>query len=276
MESSHVAQVQKFSGAGNTFLIFFDGHGMNEARDQMGVSRGEMFRWVCGPMGLSADGGFLLTRNSEGEWSWDFYNSDGSPAEMCGNAARCAIAAIKERSPKENKINLITVAGPIRAIARPDGLYSIDMMTPDWFRNDFLVEGTYFDWLDTGVPHAVFEGESFSREKSRGLRAHPSFGPRGANITNFIEKGPREIFACSYERGVEDFTLACGTGAVAAALSFARRKQITSGKIEVEMPGGKIEVEMGKDHPVMTGEAIKIAEARIYWESLKAISNVNK
>ncbi len=98
------------------------------------------------------------------------------------------------------------------------------------------------------------------KDMAREARAHHDLKPAGANVTFYAESSPGKIKAVTFERGVEDYTLACGTGAVAAALVFA--KESGQSTIEVQMPGGNMEVRFteGDPHPLMTGEAVFIGE----------------
>lgn len=270
---------RKYSGIGNTFLIFQDEEAIKQLEKAEGILFSELVRLCCdSTFGFQADGGFLLTQKQplslvpNDVWTWSFYNSDGSKAEMCGNAARCAAHAIfSEIKNGPQKIQLVTSAGQIQCEKKALGFYAVEMIMPVWMNPSMIVEGKQMAWLDTGVPHAVFEGLPLNRELSKELRFHKDFGQRGANITSYSVLERNHLRAISYERGVENFTLACGTGAVAAALTYWIREydQKTEEKIQVDMPGGQLEIEVGPGKkPIMVGPAVLVGEMKISWENL--------
>lgn len=131
-----------------------------------------------------------------------------------------------------------------------------------------------FFFVNTGVPHLVQKIHVLSdtnnlKDMAREVRAHLDLGKAGSNVTFYVEKSPGKIEAVTFERGVEDYTLACGTGAVAAA--FVHAQESNKVHVEVKMPGGALEVDFPKEdpHPRMTGAAIIIADLVYNSEVLK-------
>jgi len=220
----------KMSGSGNDFVVL-DGrvspvtdwtpHAIREACDRR--------------MGIGADGLVVLTPEPGDRVRMDFWNCDGSRADMCGNAALCStrLAARLGMAGKDG-VQLVTRAGtfPARALATRDQaeLYLPDFELPATVPGLAPGEGESELTLATvGVPHLAVVVAHLERpdlmDRGRELRHHPAIGPAGANI-NFLTPTPGGDDSWrlrTYERGVEGETLACGTGAVAAAVSLARQ-----------------------------------------------------
>lgn len=249
-----IIRTHLISGAGNTFHIAFDSPDCNKR---------EVAQNIC--QATRADG-FIFLQQTEAQYKWFFFNNDGSDAEMCGNATRCVGFYIKNilKSGKNNW-NLLTIAGPIKIEAISAEEFKI-IMTPAQELKSSL--GFY---CDTGVPHLVIEAPSkaldFSGNKykslwldAKKLRQHAEFSPRGTNVTYVsFEKdtdGKQNwVKAVSYERGVENFTEACGTGAMAAALFNLTKRG--ANPTWVEMPGGILMMDLSDlNKPTMTGPAV--------------------
>jgi diaminopimelate epimerase len=256
----------KYSGAGNTFLIM----------QGMGYSpniRAKLVQQICNcTSGVCADGALFLDSGDKNcHWVWDFYNSDGSNAEMCGNAARCATQFVfDELKHKEESVVFSTGAGLIRC-GRIGVQYEVEM--PDYRILDpskkVVVSGSAVATglsINSGVPHFVLEkpideGYRLYRELGREIRSHSDFQPQGTNVTFFEKIDLNSIRAVSFERGVEDFTLACGTGAVAAAVAWNLLSQQT--QVIVKMPGGDLKIVLpGNNKAIMVGSSEKIAEIK--------------
>lgn len=267
----------KYSGAGNTFLI------SSENLDLDIESKRKFVKSICdSETGFAADG-VLFLEKKEDYIEWDFYNSDGSSAEMCGNAARCAYQYCKDYLLKQNdflrskktapEIRFKTLSGIVRgfeenqkiAIEMPEVKKEIGFIGVDQIANELRaesgedkdktsnaqllkqeVEDTELLSLDTGVPHLVIEIREFEEYRKleklcAQLRALSRF-PRGTNVTLVKIKTPQSVSAVTFERGVEGFTRACGTGAVAAAIYLATKS--AQSEIEVMMPGGTLVIKL--------------------------------
>jgi diaminopimelate epimerase len=235
------------SGAGNTFHICYDNPPADEeTRRRISVEVCRMHK---------ADG-YIFLKESESGFVWDFFNNDGSRAEMCGNATRCVgYYARNILQSRKTEWKLQTTAGPVIIQSISDQLFKIQM-TPI-----VVTESAHGFFANTGVPHLVIEKAEFvANEKLRTfaekLRHHADFLPGGTNVTFVSLAHEKEkLRAVSFERGVENFTLACGTGAAAAAaynLKFRGALQT-----EVEMPGGTLIMDLSNiEKPVMTGPAV--------------------
>jgi diaminopimelate epimerase len=173
-----------------------------------------------------------------------YYNRDGGEAEMCGNGARCFARFANKVAMAPAKISFQTPAGLIRGELRGE-LVTLEMSEPKDLQHeiDLVADGQAerVHFINSGVPHVVVPVSKVEevnvRKRGDALRHHEKFSPAGANV-NFIEKrGPKEILVRTYERGVEDETLACGTGVVASALLFAAIEKI-DGPISVTVRSG--------------------------------------
>jgi len=214
----------KMSGAGNDFLVV--DHRRRLVPEPL---QAEFARLVCRRrFSVGADGLIFLEESDEADFSWRFYNADGSVAEMCGNGARCAARFAFLQGMAAAVMRFSTLAGVIDAQVQGRRV-RVGMPSPRDLRLDvrLTVDGAEVKahFLDTGVPHLVCFPERVDRrlvlEMGRALRFHPRFAPAGANV-NFVETlGPHRLRVRTYERGVEGETHACGTGATAAAVVAA-------------------------------------------------------
>jgi diaminopimelate epimerase len=239
----------KMNGAGNDFVMLDNREG-KLALDQAAIAR------LCDRhRGIGADGLLMVEPAQNGaDYRMRYYNADGGEAEMCGNGARCFGRYAQRLSGQPGDISFETQAGRITAQFLGD-LVRIQMSEPHSLRLNASVESggevLSVHSVNTGVPHAVvlvddLEGVDVKRFGS-GLRYHQHFAPKGTNA-NFVEQlGPQSIAIRTYERGVEDETLACGTGMVACALVFHELEGAAS-PISVKVRGGEtLEIAFRKD-----------------------------
>ncbi len=240
----------KMHGCGNDFLILddFGGH-------MPGLSPSDV-RYLCNRnFGLGADGLIVLKAGEETDAKWDFFNSDGSEAEMCGNGARCVMRYLADNHfPSGQAITLETLAGVIRGRVIEDGLAEVTLLSE---RQDaFDLEEKLLEingepiqifFVNTGVPHAVVEVKSLHgypvADIGSKILNHPAFAPEKTNATFFQRTVGNRILATTFERGVEQETFACGTGAAAAALVFADL-YLEALPVEVVVPGGELVVDV--------------------------------
>lgn len=250
------------SGAGNTFHILNYNDPLYALQNWVLAKQKEIATTICNQK--KADGFIFLESNfstqneskSKKEYKWTFFNNDGSDAEMCGNATRCVGFYIKNiLNSESNDWSLLTIAGPIKIQFVSRECYQITMTPVQQFKSNL---GFY---CDTGVPHLVIEVDDFQRKenlmlKAKQLRAHIDFKPRGTNVTYVVfDNEFAKLKAISYERGVEGFTAACGTGAVAAAFFNLTKRGVK--QTQVEMPGGTLIIDLTDlNKPTMTGPAI--------------------
>jgi diaminopimelate epimerase len=239
----------KMNGAGNDFVLL-DNRAGNLALTPEQVAR------VCDRhRGVGADGVLLLERATNGaDFRMRYYNADGGEAEMCGNGARCFARFADRTAGPLDKLSFETPAGVIGAQLVGE-LVTLQMSEPNNLRLglEVAVSGDKIraSYIDSGVPHVVVPvakiDEVDVRSLGAALRHHPIFAPRGANANFSEQRGARSIAIRTYERGVEDETLACGTGVVASALIFAANEHVP-GPIAVLVRGGDtLQVDFSRD-----------------------------
>jgi diaminopimelate epimerase len=250
----------KMNGAGNDFILI-DNRSANIRLDSEQIVR------LCHRQrGVGADGLFLLVpaRNGKADWAWDFNNSDGSTADMCGNGARCFARFIQKVTGAKDRTSFETGAGVIKAVF--DGaLVTVNLTDPKDLRladDVALASGrAEIHSLNTGVPHAVLfvsdADKAMVQPLGSEIRYHKHFAPKGTNV-NFVQlRGPNSIRVRTYERGVEGETLACGTGVTASALITARLHNFTS-PVQVQVQGGDLlEVRFNRDGDTFKNVSLK-------------------
>ena len=229
----------KMNGAGNDFILID-----NRAGD-IHLNPSQIARLCDRHRGVGADGILLLENPSDhADFRMRYFNADGGEAEMCGNGARCFARFANKVAGVERKISFETPAGVISAELAGD-LVTLQMTEPTDFRLSVPLqigaEKKIVHFINSGVPHVVVPvsqvGDVDVSREGSALRHHEAFSPKGANV-NFVEKrGADKIAVRTYERGVEDETLACGTGVVASALIFAATENV-KGPIAVIARGG--------------------------------------
>lgn len=217
----------KMSGTGNDFIIIDHREPFINEADQS-----EFARIVCRrKFSVGADGLILIENSETADFRWQFYNGDGSRAEMCGNGARCAARFAFEKNIAPAAMRFETTAGEIEAVVQggPGESVKIRLTVPEDLRlNIPLAVGSVaqtLHFINTGVPHAVIlvndAGGVPVAPWGREIRFHEMFQPAGANA-NFAQVLENDtLMVRTYERGVEGETMACGTGAVASALVAA-------------------------------------------------------
>ena len=225
----------KYHGAGNDFIIIDNRQGVILNEDHT------VIRGLCDRhLGIGADGLILLTGHDEYDFEMNYFNADGLEGSFCGNGARC-IASFAYGSG---------IAGKSMRFKASDGVH-IALVEDNQIRvkmNDVarLEKKEGFFFLDTGSPHAVFSRPDVKTMDAVGegkkIRYSKSFEPAGTNV-DFIQREGNTLFIRTYERGVENETLSCGTGVVAAAICAVLDGTIDKTPVPVQTRGGKLEVD---------------------------------
>jgi len=210
----------------------------------------------------NVDGFIILTEsnNKNCDYKWIFLNRDGSPAEMCGNAARCVGHLTFKNHISGQEHTFESTAGEISVFVESKDKVTVGM-TPiqninknlNYKHKDLNLSYTH---LNTGVPHCVIQIDNMDslnnyKDFAKALRNDTNLYPNGTNVTCYATNDNKNIESASFERGVEDFTKACGTGAVAAA--FCHRQNNSENLINVTMPGGSVSVDFSNDTPKLIG-----------------------
>lgn len=265
----------KMQGSGNDFVVIVN--------DRLGLDPGVMPRWartLCRrSFGVGGDGLiFLESRPASGQADvrWHFFNADGSRAEMCGNGSRCAAMLAFELNMAPASHVLETDAGPIRAEVKPEqGQVKVELTQPhDLQLNLGLTldhDHLQVHFVDTGVPHAVLvTSDAAGTDMSRfgpGIRYHPRFSPRGANVNLMEIRDRSSISIRTYERGVEAETFACGTGAVASAL-IGHELGLLDSRVDVQTSGGEeLRIFLDNSRVFLQGQAVLVYTGRLVPET---------
>ena len=268
----------KMSGSGNDFIIIDN---RNRVIDESNLQ--DFIAKVCRrKISVGADGFILVEESANVDFKWRFFNSDGSTAEMCGNGARCAARFAYLNGISGAKVFFETEVGIVSAKVEND-LVKLKMPDPIDLKIDYNLElGNGLMQVcsvNTGVPHVVItvgdiddvEVEKIGRE----IRFHDSYAPAGPNV-NFICSGnDNTILIRTYERGVEDETLACGTGSVAAAIVMGYKLKGKSPVKVITRGGGCLyiyfEEQDGKFYDIfLEGDARVIYKGYLWEDALKA------
>jgi diaminopimelate epimerase len=229
----------KMNGAGNDFILFDNRTG------DIDLDRNQIAQLCDRHRGIGADGILLLEKpTNRADFRMRYFNAGGGEAEMCGNGARCFARFANKVGGQKPKISFETPAGVISAELKGD-LVTLRMTEPTDLRLNvdlpMAAESKTVHFINSGVPHVVIPvakiDDADVQRQGAAIRHHKMFSPNGTNV-NFIEKrGPNKIAIRTYERGVEDETLACGTGIVASALIFAASEDC-EGPVAVLARGG--------------------------------------
>jgi diaminopimelate epimerase len=197
--------VSKYSASGNDFVIFHEFKKEN---------RSSLAKKLCDRQnGVGADGLIVILPHGDYDFEWEFYNSDGSVAEMCGNGSRAAAHYAFTHNLAPKKMKFLTLAGVIEAEVEGEVVES--QLTPyKLVKDEFEEEGRVWKIYDTGVPHLVTVGNVDEFDKNLASKMRYKYN---ANV-NFAEFKDNRLYVRTYERGVEDETLACGTGMCASFL----------------------------------------------------------
>ena len=232
---------KKMHGSGNDFILIDNRSGIVPAGEGPALAK----RLSRRKFSVGADGLILIENSEIADFKWRFFNADGSEAEMCGNGGRCAAKFVTITGIAPSRLSFETRAGVIHAEVN-GRLIKLELPGPMKRILDIPLEVSgqrmAVHYINTGVPHAVILADDIERIDVKGigraLRFHEHFKPAGTNV-DFVEiKGP-DVLIRTYERGVEDETLACGTGSVAGAI-IATAKGMAKGPVRVITRGGEI------------------------------------
>ncbi|MDD5927394.1 MAG: diaminopimelate epimerase [Firmicutes bacterium] len=276
----------KMNGAGNDFVI------INNMEEKIPA---EKFPYVAKTLcerhlSIGADG-FMVVENpnnpSEADYRMVFYNSDGSMGEMCGNGARCICRYGYEKGLAGEVQRVETTAGIVTGERIDKRLYRVRLNDPCNLRLDEPVEidgetyiCSYIELGNPGIPHCVVpisnlkdypEAQLF--ELGRKLRYYKGY-PKGANV-NFCEIiGKDHIFERTYERGVEDFTYACGTGTGSVVTVLTLKGKVSGKNVKVDMTGGNLFIDVEREEDkiknlYLTGPTNIVAKGEVTDEELE-------
>ncbi|SEN62782.1 diaminopimelate epimerase [bacterium A37T11] len=253
----------KYQGAGNDFIIIDnrDGH--------FNVTDAKILNRLCDRrFGIGADGIMLLKESGKADFEMDYYNADGRLGSLCGNGGRCIVAFAKRMGLIDSETAFLAADGIHQAQISAEGNWvSLHMMNVGKVNRD---EDAFV--IDTGSPHFVKRVTDLANlnvyEEGKKIRNSEPYRIKGINV-NFVEEEADGYFVRTYERGVEDETLACGTGVTAVALAMASyKKQEGSLSTPIRVAGGQLKVSFQKEkeifsHIILEGPATFVFEGDI-------------
>lgn len=230
----HEIHFFKYQGTGNDFIM------IDNRAAQFNKQHTELIRRLCDRrFGIGADGLILLEITVSGDFEMVYFNADGNRSTMCGNGGRCFTAFARRLNIAEDRFRFLAADGPHEALIRPDGWISLQMIDVSNIESG---EGYYY--LNTGSPHYVKFVENIDQidvvKEGRAIRYNERFKETGTNV-NFVQAVEGVLRVATYERGVEDETLSCGTGVTAAAIAwFLKSKELPP--VRILTKGGELEV----------------------------------
>ena len=226
------------SGAGNDFMVI-DGRGLTPDYETLS-------RRLCAL--TNADGFMAVDYSQTADFKLHFYNSDGSRGEMCGNGSRCICKFAYDNGIAGDTMVIEADAGPVPGWRLSENRYRVQLNLPTTIDLQRTPGAAYVELGNPGLPHGVvelpdleFSDQPALLERAKQLRFCPDF-PKGANINFFTVTGENQVRILTYERGVEDYTLACGTGCGSTAAVLWTTNRLPGGRLTLENQGGTLEV----------------------------------
>jgi diaminopimelate epimerase len=236
----------KYQGTGNDFVMIDNRHDTFPKNDTKLVER------LCDrKFGIGADGLILLEKHPSLDFKMVYYNSDGNESSMCGNGGRCLVAFAKQMKVIDDKATFEAIDGLHFATIDDNGIVSLQMTDV----SDVKVEDNYA-FLNTGSPHHVTLVNDLAnfdvKNEGAKIRYSDLYGKTGSNI-NFVKQLEKDIFVVrTYERGVEDETLSCGTGVTAVALAMFKTGRTNIKEVDLHVEGGKLKVKFDVENDKFT------------------------
>jgi diaminopimelate epimerase len=240
------AKFYKYQGTGNDFVMIDNRQNIFSKNDT------KLIEELCDRrFGIGADGLILLENDNSTDFRMVYYNSDGNESSMCGNGGRCLVAFAKKMNVIDNETIFIATDGLHHAKIHENGIVSLQMKDVD----EVNIQSDYV-FLNTGSPHHVTlvdDLEDFDvKNNGAKIRYGDLYGKAGSNV-NFVKQISENHFAVrTYERGVEDETLSCGTGVTAVAIAMNAIGKTNANKIALDVQGGKLEVTFDKNNDKYT------------------------
>lgn len=238
-------KIYYMNGAGNDFMVM-------DARDNENRDFSGMAVELCKL--TNADGFMAVGKSDTADFRLHFYNSDGTRGEMCGNGARCICRFAHDLGIAGPEMTVQTDAGIVPGWRIDANQYRVKLNNPGVLDLHRKGDIAYVELGNPGVPHAVVEytGDLWAdadslREDMRALRFDPAF-PKGANVNFYQELAQNEVKILTFERGVEDYTLACGTGTGSVAVTLWLKRRLSGNTLTVHNRGGVLKVTLGGEN----------------------------
>ncbi len=255
----------KYQGTGNDFIMIDDRSAVFPAADSAFIAQ------LCDRrFGVGADGLILIQTATDSDFTMLYFNADGREGSLCGNGARCTVAFARQLGIINSKTIFRAADGLHHAEILSDATIAIHMADV----NEVRIENDYV-FMDTGSPHHVTLVEGLADypvvSRGRSIRHGAPYNEAGTNV-NFVEQlTSSECSIRTYERGVEDETLSCGTGATAVALALHALDKTTLHQLKINVPGGQLSVrfvptKQGYTDIHLMGPAAFVFQGEILWK----------
>jgi len=248
----------KYHGTGNDFIL------IDNRKEQFDITDTVQIALLCNRhLGIGADGLILLQNSANYDFKMVYFNTDGSTGAMCGNGGRCIVAFAKLLNIIVNKATFEAADGIHKAQIDLENNVNLQLMDVG-----FILEDTDYLFLNTGSPHHVTFVNNVSKikvkSKGRKIRNSSTYANTGTNV-NFVEQINENTFKVrTYERGVEDETLSCGTGVTAVAIAAFQTQRTQKNNIEVRTNGGTLAVSFDKTEDAYTNVYLKGATKLVF------------
>ena len=239
-------KLYKYQGTGNDFVI------LDNRLQTFPKENTALIEKLCDRrFGIGADGLILLENDEATNFKMVYYNSDGNQSSMCGNGGRCLVAFAKKLNIINDKATFIAIDGLHHATINENEIVSLQMKNV----NEVNIHDKYV-FLNTGSPHHIQLVDNLPnfevKKEGAKIRYSDLYGKAGSNV-NFVHQiSDNEFSIRTYERGVEDETLSCGTGATAVAIAMKAIGKTNSNHIIINVQGGKLEVSFTKEYGIFT------------------------
>lgn len=254
----------KYQGTGNDFIMVDNRDNIFSKNDT------KLIEFLCDRrFGIGADGLILLENDGSTDFRMVYYNSDGNQSSMCGNGGRCIVAFAKHLDIIDDETEFVAVDGLHYGRIDDEGIVSLQM-------KDVNMVTVYEDYvfMDTGSPHHVEMVENLEefdvKKVGSNIRNSGLYGDKGSNV-NFVTQTDADKFAVrTYERGVEDETLSCGTGVTAVAIAMKITGRTTSDTVIMQTQGGELQVSFTQKDKhfqdiFLKGPALQVFKGEMEW-----------
>jgi len=229
----------KYQGTGNDFIII-------DNRDSSVNLTKKQIAQICDRrFGVGADGLMFLEKHPTLDFNMRYFNSDGNEGSMCGNGGRCLVAFAKSLAIIDQETTFNTIDGTHKALIKQKNIVALQMQD---VKKVLKMDENYF--VDTGSPHFIIFSQNIKDidvyTEGKKIRESKRFATKGTNV-NFVEINNNNLFVRTYERGVEDETLSCGTGVTAAAICASAKLNTDKNSFDISTRGGDLNVSFQKN-----------------------------
>lgn len=259
---THNIKFSKYQGTGNDFVM------IDNRNNTFQKENNKLVAYLCDrKFGIGGDGLILIENDNSSDFKMVYYNSDGNESTMCGNGGRCLVAFAENLNVIKQSCSFIAIDGMHHAEIN-DEIVALQMIDVSEIQ---ISENHVF--LNTGSPHHVVVVDDVDNfdvfNEGKQIRYSEDYAPSGTNV-NFVQQISEDYFKVrTYERGVENETLSCGTGATAVAIAMFETEKTSKNKLHIEVPGGLLTVSFAKmndgsySQVILSGPAQKVFEGEI-------------